>query len=273
MSLLRVPCVLCESHVSRMSPLCPMKVPACAPSMCPACSCILCVPTNPHVCCRCIPCASPVCPHNADMSLARHARVACVPARLPPICVSAPDPSRGCPPLPPGSGRRLRVPLAPCAFPFKRGGVSEPGGARPCLLKAPARGTCGTREGGGAVGRGPHHVHADAGPQQARHAAAHSPAQKLVFNRVNGKRPPLLLQQISAPEECYTLAHEENVRFVYEAWQQVEQQLDSSRSGDSACGPVQYVEKTPNPGLKNFVPIDLEDWWAQQFLAKIENSS
>lgn len=44
----------------------------------------------------------------------------------------------------------------------------------------------------------------------------HSPAQKLVFNRVNGKRPPLLLQQISAPEECYTLAHEENVRFVYE---------------------------------------------------------
>uniref|UniRef100_A0A8C3N1V1 Uncharacterized protein n=1 Tax=Geospiza parvula TaxID=87175 RepID=A0A8C3N1V1_GEOPR len=170
-----------------------------------------------------------------------------------------------------------------------------------------------------------------------------SPAQKLVFNRVNGKRPPLLLQQISAPEECYTLAHEENVRFVYEgegrgslgqqpgeleqmeplpaptpcwghrwqarspqpghspsfapppapvplppcwepvpnppslvpspAWQQVEQQLDSSRSGESACGPVQYVEKTPNPGLKNFVPIDLEDWWAQQFLAKIENSS
>ncbi|NXS23175.1 MCRI2 protein, partial [Mystacornis crossleyi] len=77
-----------------------------------------------------------------------------------------------------------------------------------------------------------------------------SPAQKLVFNRVNGKRPPLLLQQISAPEECYTLAHEENVRFVYEAWQQVEQQLDGSRSGESACGPVQYVEKTPNPGLK-----------------------
>lgn len=43
-----------------------------------------------------------------------------------------------------------------------------------------------------------------------------SPAQKLVFNRVNGKRPQVLLQQVSAPEECYTLAHEENVRFVYE---------------------------------------------------------
>ncbi|NXX07363.1 MCRI2 protein, partial [Larus smithsonianus] len=104
-------------------------------------------------------------------------------------------------------------------------------------------------------------------------ASPHSPAQKLVFNRVNGKRPQVLPQQVSAPEECYTLAHEENVRFVYEAWQQVEQQLDSSRSGESVCGPVQYVEKTPNPGLKNFVPIDLEEWWAQQFLAKIENCS
>ncbi|NXR15530.1 MCRI2 protein, partial [Semnornis frantzii] len=100
-----------------------------------------------------------------------------------------------------------------------------------------------------------------------------SPAQKLVFNRVNGKRPQVLLPQISAPEECYTLAHEENVRFIYEAWQQVEQQLDSSRSGESTCGPVQYVEKTPNPGLKNFVPIDLEEWWGQQFLAKIQNCS
>ncbi|XP_009325495.1 PREDICTED: protein FAM195A [Pygoscelis adeliae] len=100
-----------------------------------------------------------------------------------------------------------------------------------------------------------------------------SPAQKLVFNRVNGKRPQVLPQQVSAPEECYTLAHEENVRFVYEAWQQVEQQLDGSRSGESTCGPVQYIEKTPNPGLKNFVPIDLEEWWAQQFLAKIENCS
>lgn len=33
---------------------------------------------------------------------------------------------------------------------------------------------------------------------------------------MNGKRPQVLPQQVSAPEECYTLAHEENVRFVYE---------------------------------------------------------
>lgn len=52
-----------------------------------------------------------------------------------------------------------------------------------------------------------------------------SPAQKLIFNRVNGKRPQVLLPHTSVPEESYTAAHEENVRFVYEAWQEVEQQL------------------------------------------------
>ncbi|XP_066465541.1 MAPK regulated corepressor interacting protein 2 [Tiliqua scincoides] len=100
-----------------------------------------------------------------------------------------------------------------------------------------------------------------------------SPAPKLVFNRVNGKRPPVTTQRTTATEESYTLAHEENVRFVYEAWQQVERQLNNSRPGEQGSGPVQYMEKTPNPDLKNFVPIDLEDWWAQQFLAKIENGS
>ncbi|XP_053133145.1 MAPK regulated corepressor interacting protein 2 [Hemicordylus capensis] len=100
-----------------------------------------------------------------------------------------------------------------------------------------------------------------------------SPAPKLVFNRVNGKRPPVMTQHTGATEESYTLAHEENVRFVYEAWQEVEQQLDGSRQGESGPGPVQYTEKAPTPELTNFVPIDLEEWWAQQFWAKIENGS
>ncbi|XP_026559964.1 MAPK regulated corepressor interacting protein 2 [Pseudonaja textilis] len=100
-----------------------------------------------------------------------------------------------------------------------------------------------------------------------------SPLPKLVFNRVNGKRPPLMISPPTTTEENYTIAHEENVRFVYEAWQQVEQQLDSRQQGDGGSGPIQYTEKTPSPELKDFVPIDLEDWWAQQFLAKIKNGS
>ncbi|XP_075755151.1 MAPK regulated corepressor interacting protein 2 [Pelodiscus sinensis] len=100
-----------------------------------------------------------------------------------------------------------------------------------------------------------------------------SPTPKLVFNRVNGKKPPVTAQPTAAHEESYTLAHEENVRFVYEAWQQVEQELEGSRPGESGRGPVQYAEKTPSPTLTNFVPIDLEEWWAQQFLAAIENGS
>nr|XP_056722449.1 MAPK regulated corepressor interacting protein 2 [Euleptes europaea] len=101
-----------------------------------------------------------------------------------------------------------------------------------------------------------------------------SSAPKLVFNRVNGKRPPLMPQQTEpAAEEGYTSAHEENVRFVYETWQQVEQQLYNSRPGENGSGPVQYTEKTPSTELKDFVPIDLEDWWVKQFWATIENGS
>ncbi|XP_072839127.2 MAPK regulated corepressor interacting protein 2 [Pogona vitticeps] len=100
-----------------------------------------------------------------------------------------------------------------------------------------------------------------------------SPAPKLVFNRINGKRPPLMPFPMSTTEESYTAAHEENVRFVHEAWQQVEQQLNDSQPGDKTSGPVSYVEKSLCPELKNFVPIDLDDWWAQQFLAGLENGS
>ncbi|XP_077172975.1 MAPK regulated corepressor interacting protein 2 [Paroedura picta] len=110
-------------------------------------------------------------------------------------------------------------------------------------------------------------------PQQPNAWTPPSPAPKLVFNRVNGKRPLLMPQQTGAAEESYTQAHEENVRFVYETWQQVEQQLYNSQPGENGSGPVQYAEKTPVPEQKDFVPIDLEDWWAQQFLAKIKNGS
>uniref|UniRef100_A0A8C8R8T9 MAPK regulated corepressor interacting protein 2 n=1 Tax=Pelusios castaneus TaxID=367368 RepID=A0A8C8R8T9_9SAUR len=110
-------------------------------------------------------------------------------------------------------------------------------------------------------------------PPHSDWSPSSSPIPKLVFNRVNGKRPQVTTQRTPATEESYTLAHEENVRFVYEAWQQVERQLDDSRIGEGGCGPVQYVEKTPNPALTNFVPIDLEQWWGEQFLAKIKNCS
>jgi len=90
---------------------------------------------------------------------------------------------------------------------------------------------------------------------------------------VNGRRPPATSPSLEGTQETYTLAHEENVRFVSEAWQQVEQQLGSGPTGDSGPRPVQYVEKTPSPRLQNFVPIDLDEWWAQQFLARITNCS
>ncbi|XP_041133076.1 MAPK regulated corepressor interacting protein 2-like [Polyodon spathula] len=100
-----------------------------------------------------------------------------------------------------------------------------------------------------------------------------SPAQKLVFSRVNGKRSNTPVPQTDSQGEGYTAAHQDNVNFVYEAWQEVEQRLGDSRGAENGHGPVQYTEKAPSPSLKNFVPIDLEEWWAQRFLANIVNLS
>ncbi|XP_072339774.1 mapk-regulated corepressor-interacting protein 1 isoform X2 [Scyliorhinus torazame] len=83
-----------------------------------------------------------------------------------------------------------------------------------------------------------------------------SPAPRIVYNgkRNNGPRSPTN----TAPQDIYTPAHEENVRFIHEAWQCVERELRSQMSGNER-GPVQYVEKNPNPNLHNFTPVDLSD--------------
>ncbi|XP_026215497.1 MAPK regulated corepressor interacting protein 2 [Anabas testudineus] len=106
--------------------------------------------------------------------------------------------------------------------------------------------------------------------------ASNSPPPKIVFNRPNGKRyHGAAPQKADSPAEGFTPAHEENVRFVYEAWQEVEQKLGDGDTGEStnSQGPVQYSDKTPSAAMKNFVPIDLEEWWAQRFLANIANLS
>lgn len=103
--------------------------------------------------------------------------------------------------------------------------------------------------------------------------SSNSPPPKIVFNRPNGKRyNGTATQKTQTPTEGFTPAHEENVRFVYEVWQEVEQKLEDGVSGGSDS-PVQYNEKTPGAAMKNFVPIDLDEWWAQRFLANIANMS
>lgn len=105
--------------------------------------------------------------------------------------------------------------------------------------------------------------------------ASNSPPPKIVFNRLTGRRSHAAsTRKTDGPADGFTPAHEENVRFVYEAWQEVEQKLEDGEGGSTGRrGPIQYTEKTPGPNMKNFVPIDLEEWWAQRFLANIANLS
>ncbi|KAJ7989330.1 hypothetical protein DPEC_G00303420 [Dallia pectoralis] len=107
----------------------------------------------------------------------------------------------------------------------------------------------------------------------------HAPAPKIVFNRLNGKKyhhSPPDLQVDQQLDEGFSTAHQENVKFVSEAWLEVLQQVEEAGVIDktgSVQGPVEYSETTPNPAMKNFVPIDLDEWWAQSFLATIDNLS
>ncbi|XP_073350124.1 MAPK regulated corepressor interacting protein 2-like [Pagrus major] len=100
------------------------------------------------------------------------------------------------------------------------------------------------------------------------------PAPKIVFNRLNGKKyhnPAPALPADEQQEEIFTPAHEENVKFVYEAWQEVMQQQE--QRPEEAQGAVPYKDTTPSPHMDTFVPIDLDEWWAQRFLANIDKLS
>ncbi|XP_056871731.1 MAPK regulated corepressor interacting protein 2-like isoform X1 [Takifugu flavidus] len=93
------------------------------------------------------------------------------------------------------------------------------------------------------------------------------PAPRIVFSIRKHPRPaptrPADRQQI----ESFTPAHEQNVRFVHDAWQEVVQ------SREEAQGAVRYEDSSPSPDMDNFVPIDLDEWWAQRFLANIDKLS
>ncbi|XP_047427107.1 MAPK regulated corepressor interacting protein 2-like [Mugil cephalus] len=104
------------------------------------------------------------------------------------------------------------------------------------------------------------------------------PAPRIVFNRLNGKKyhqPAAAAPADDQHEESFTPAHEENVKFVYEAWQEVLQQQEQgpSQGPEVTHRAVHYKETAPGPHMDDFVPIDLDEWWAQRFLANIDKLS
>nr|XP_012644892.1 mapk-regulated corepressor-interacting protein 1 isoform X2 [Microcebus murinus] len=85
-------------------------------------------------------------------------------------------------------------------------------------------------------------------------AMTSSPVSRVVYNGKRNSSP-----RSPSSSEIFTPAHEENVRFIYEAWQGVERDLRSQMSGSERGLVEEYVEKVPNPSLKTFKPIDLSD--------------
>ncbi|XP_006869692.1 PREDICTED: collagen alpha-2(I) chain-like [Chrysochloris asiatica] len=98
----------------------------------------------------------------------------------------------------------------------------------------------------------------DLGPERAAaglRGPPSSPVSRVVYNGKRNSSP----RSPTNSSEIFTPAHEENVRFIYEAWQGVERELRSQMSGSERGLVEEYVEKVPNPSLKTFKPIDLSD--------------
>ncbi|XP_074870467.1 mapk-regulated corepressor-interacting protein 1 [Carettochelys insculpta] len=81
-----------------------------------------------------------------------------------------------------------------------------------------------------------------------------SPVSRVVYNGKRNSSP----RSPSNSSEIFTPAHEENVRFIYEAWQCVERDLHNQKGSERGLV-EEYVEKMPNPSLKAFKPVDLSD--------------
>ncbi|XP_058531673.1 mapk-regulated corepressor-interacting protein 1, partial [Ochotona princeps] len=86
-------------------------------------------------------------------------------------------------------------------------------------------------------------------------AMTSSPVPRVLYNARRNSSP----RSPPMSSEIFTPAHEENVRFIYEAWQGVERDLRSQLSGSERGLVEEYVEKVPNPSLKSFKPVDLSD--------------
>ncbi|RVE69517.1 hypothetical protein OJAV_G00078720 [Oryzias javanicus] len=97
------------------------------------------------------------------------------------------------------------------------------------------------------------------------------PAPKIVFKSLNGKKHhPAPALPPDSRQESFSPLHEENVRFISSAWQEVIQQQEGMEVSQRA---VHYKETTPATHMDSFVPLDLDECWAQRFLANIDKLS
>uniref|UniRef100_A0A8C7WYQ7 Protein FAM195A n=1 Tax=Oryzias sinensis TaxID=183150 RepID=A0A8C7WYQ7_9TELE len=100
------------------------------------------------------------------------------------------------------------------------------------------------------------------------------PAPRIVFKSLNGKKyhHPAPALPADSRQESFSPVHEENVTFISSAWQEVIQQQEEEEVEVSQKA-VHYRETTPGTHMNGFVPLDLDEWWAQRFLANIDKLS
>ncbi|XP_035695115.1 MAPK regulated corepressor interacting protein 2-like [Branchiostoma floridae] len=91
-----------------------------------------------------------------------------------------------------------------------------------------------------------------------------------VFTPVNGKKKERTVSPVHQQDQ--TPEHQYNIRYLYDIWRRVEREEQEDR--DKNHGTKYYVEsEKSNPALENFVPFDLEQFWANKFLQSVKEAS
>lgn len=93
-----------------------------------------------------------------------------------------------------------------------------------------------------------------------------------MFNRVNGRRPPATSPSLKGTQETYTLAHEENVRFVSEGSAEA-RECDLGHWSFSHCNLTRSCQR---PGLflgsLPVSPVTIQQAAHSQFWAGVQGS-
>ncbi|GIY47221.1 uncharacterized protein CDAR_606741 [Caerostris darwini] len=92
---------------------------------------------------------------------------------------------------------------------------------------------------------------------------------KPVFQQVNGKRTPI--QKV--PQENFPPQHDDLIKYLQDSWTSVQKEYEISKSSDKVPKVVFYQDTSSNQHLANFVPFDLEAFWGERFLRRIQQSS
>ncbi|KAG8179540.1 hypothetical protein JTE90_000941 [Oedothorax gibbosus] len=92
-----------------------------------------------------------------------------------------------------------------------------------------------------------------------------------VFHQVNGRKP----QSPKAPQDIYPPQYNELIKYINDSWSGTQKEYELSKHSPDNKVPkvVYYQDDSDKSHLANFERFDLESFWGERFLKKIQQST